>query len=131
MKYGCILILFALSRMASGQTLGIIGRPDILNVKYSYQNANIKTLPQMGFHLGMALENDLSNNLAFGTGIIFTEKGFREDYEIPTMTKQHSSILTFQPNLPTCFMQIKLSSMHRLEAILHSAYSPTLRVPDL
>ncbi len=37
----------------------------------------------MGFHLGRALECDLTNNLAFGNGIIFTEKGFREDYEIP------------------------------------------------
>lgn len=87
MKHGCILILFALSHLASGQTLGIIGGPDISNVKYSYQNENIKTLPQMGFHLVMAIEYKLSENLAFGTGIIFTEKGFREDYEIPDYDK--------------------------------------------
>ena len=74
------VILFFQYFIVEGQHLGIKGGPDILSVKYNYNGEPKNSNPQMGFHLGMALEFQLSNSLAFGTGAIFSEKGFQEDY---------------------------------------------------
>jgi len=41
----------------------------------------------MGFHLGMAAEINLSGKLALGSGLIFAEKGFKEDYQLSEKDK--------------------------------------------
>jgi hypothetical protein len=79
----CIVILCFDYFQVEGQHFGIKAGPDILWVKYSYNDEPRNSNPQMGFHLGMAWEVQLSNALAFGTGTIFSEKGFQEDYLLP------------------------------------------------
>jgi len=82
-----IAILLTTSINVEGQRLGISGGLDILSAKYSYNGHNQKANGQMGFHVGMAIEFKLSNTLALGSGLVFSEKGFQEDYQIPEKDK--------------------------------------------
>ena len=75
-----IVILFSQYCIVEGQYFGIKGGPDILWVKYNYKGEPRNSNPQMGFHLGMAVEFQLTPSFALGTGAIFSEKGFQEDY---------------------------------------------------
>lgn len=82
-----IVILLITTFNAEGQRFGIKGGLDILNANYSYNGDHQKANGQMGFHVGMVIEFKLSNAFALGTGLIFSEKGFQEDYLIPDEDK--------------------------------------------
>jgi len=82
-----IIIFFSQYCIVKGQYFGIKGGPDILWVNYNYNGEPRNSNPQMGFHLGMTLEIQFTSSFAFGTGAIFSEKGFQEDYLIPNEDK--------------------------------------------
>lgn len=82
-----ILAFFSFQFIAHGQRLGIKGGPDILGANYSYNGQSKDSNPQMGFHLGMAIEFKLSDVFALGSGVFFSEKGFQEDFQIPDKDK--------------------------------------------
>jgi len=81
-----LVFVFQLS-IVEAQRLGIKGGLDILGVNYSYNGESKNSNPQMGFHLGMAMEFKLSNSFALASGVYFTEKGFQEDYHLPDKDK--------------------------------------------
>ncbi len=76
------LMWFVFTGVSFSQHFGLKGGLDLLNVKYVYQGEDEKANVQMGFHLGMAAEINLSRNIALGSGLIFAEKGFKEDYQL-------------------------------------------------
>jgi len=87
-KLTLVIILFVFQYFnVEAQRLGIKGGPDILGVNYNYNGEPKNSNPQMGFHLGLAMELKLSNSFALGSGVYFTEKGFQEDYHLPDKDK--------------------------------------------
>ena len=80
--YIAIVLSLIIAPDIVGQQFGLKGGLDILSADYSYDGEQIKTNGQMGFHLGMVIEFQLSNALSLGSGLIFSEKGFQEDYQI-------------------------------------------------
>jgi len=82
-----ILIIVFQQFIVEGQRLGIKGGLDILSVNYIYQEDPKNSNPQMGFHIGMAMEFKLSNSFTINSGLLFTEKGFQEDYQLADKDK--------------------------------------------
>ena len=86
-KITLLMVILFFQHAVEGQRPGIQGGLDILGANYRYNGKPEDCNPQMGFHVGLALEFKLSNAFALNSGVIFSEKGFQEDYLLPNEDK--------------------------------------------
>ena len=100
-----IVVLLSQYYIVEGQHLGIKGGPDILWVKYNSNGEPKNANPQMGFHLGMAFEFQLSSSLLLAQEQSFQRKDFRKITSFLEKTKPLFFIWIYRPYLFIKFRQ--------------------------
>ncbi len=86
-KFSILAIIFLITTAAQAQ-FGLRGGINFATISTSDESVDLKNT--IGYHLGLVYEADLTNNLTFRPGLIYTLKGTKVEFEDNSTTTNNN-----------------------------------------